>query len=135
MPLLYDDERQNQRDYEYMKSVYPGTAKRLMPYIEEECDRLEYMGSVMYDEYPDRLQLLLLCRRIYNRAKADETKKDEAKEGEETGEWLAMPQARSQAMHYMKGLRGAASLRRYCSMLEHFTDVDKLIDAVYRLQE
>ena len=54
MPLLYDDERQNQRDYEYMKSVYPGTAKRLMPYIEEECDRLEYMGSVMYDEYPDR---------------------------------------------------------------------------------
>ena len=83
MPLLYDDERQNQRDYEYMKSVYPGTAKRLIPYIEEECDRLEYTGSVMYDEYPDRLQLLLLCRRIYNRAKEDETKKDEAKEGEE----------------------------------------------------
>ena len=54
---------------------------------------------------------------------------------EEKGEWLAMPQARSQAMHYMKGLRGAASLRRYCSMLEHFTDVDKLIDAVFRLQE
>lgn len=54
---------------------------------------------------------------------------------EEKGEWLAMPQARSQAMHYMKGLRGAASLRRYCSMLEHFTDVDKLIDAVFRLQD
>lgn len=54
---------------------------------------------------------------------------------EEKGAWLAMPQARSQAMHYMKGLRGAASLRRYCSMLEHFTDVDKLIDAVYRLQD
>ena len=54
---------------------------------------------------------------------------------EEKGEWLAMPQTRSQAMHYMKGLRGAASLRRYCSMLEHFTDVDKLIDAVYRLQD
>lgn len=53
---------------------------------------------------------------------------------EEKGEYLAMPQARSQAMHYMKGLRGAASLRRYCSMLEHFTDVDTLIDAVYRLQ-
>ena len=53
---------------------------------------------------------------------------------EEKGEWAAMPQARSQAMHYMKGLRGAAALRRYCSMLEHFTDVDKLIDAVYKLQ-
>ena len=53
---------------------------------------------------------------------------------EEKGEWAAMPQARSQAMHYMKGLRGAAALRRYCSMLEHFTDVDRLIDAVYKLQ-
>ena len=53
---------------------------------------------------------------------------------EEKGEWAAMPQARSQAMHYMKGLRGAAALRRYCSMLEHFTDVDTLIDAVYKLQ-
>lgn len=86
MPLLYDDERQNQRDYEYMKSVYPGMAKRLMPYIEEECDRLEYTGSVMYDEYPDRLQLLLLCRRIYKRAKEDETKGDE--EGGKTDEWV-----------------------------------------------
>ena len=53
---------------------------------------------------------------------------------EDKGEWAAMPQARSQAMHYMKGLRGAASLRRYCSMLEHFEDVDRLIDAAYRLQ-
>ena len=53
---------------------------------------------------------------------------------EEKGEWAAMPRARSQAMHYMKGLRGAAALRRYCSMLEHFTDVDRLIDAVYKLQ-
>lgn len=54
---------------------------------------------------------------------------------EEKGEYLAMAQARSQAMHYMKGLRGAASLRRCCSMLEHFTDVDRLIDTAYRLQE
>lgn len=52
---------------------------------------------------------------------------------EEKGEYTAMPQARGQAMHYMKGLKGAASLRRYCSMLEHFTDVDTLIDAVYRM--
>ena len=51
---------------------------------------------------------------------------------EEKGEWAAMPQARSQAMHYMKGLHGAAALRRYCSMLEHFSDVDTQIEAVYR---
>ena len=50
---------------------------------------------------------------------------------EEKGEWAAMPQARSQAMHYMKGLHGAAALRRYCSMLEHFSDVDTLIEGVF----
>ncbi|MDD4850640.1 MAG: tRNA dihydrouridine synthase DusB [Gemmiger sp.] len=50
------------------------------------------------------------------------------------GEWAAMPQARSQAMHYMAGLNGAAALRRACSMLEHFEDVDRLIETVYRLQ-
>lgn len=54
---------------------------------------------------------------------------------EDKGEWTAMPQARSQAMHYMKGLRGAAALRRCCSMLEHFEDVDRLIETVYRCQE
>ena len=54
---------------------------------------------------------------------------------EDKGEWAAMPQARGHAMHYMKGLRGAAALRRQCSMLEHFADVDRLIAAVYRCQE
>ena len=54
---------------------------------------------------------------------------------EEKGEWTAMPQARSQALHYMKGLRGAASLRRACCSLQHFEDVDALIAQVYQLQE
>lgn len=79
MPLIYDDDRVNQRDYDYMKSVYPDTAKRLLPYVEEECDRLEYDGSMMYDEYPDKLGLRLMCRRIYERAKEDE---------ENPGEWF-----------------------------------------------
>ena len=51
---------------------------------------------------------------------------------EEKGDWAAMPQARSQAMHYMKGLRGAAALRRACATLSKFEDVDTLIEAVWR---
>lgn len=79
MPFLFDDDRINRRDYDYMKSIYPDTARRLIPFVEEECDRLEYEGSMMYDEYPDRLQLRLMCRRIYDRAC----------EGEENaGRWL-----------------------------------------------
>lgn len=79
MPLLYDDERIERRDFEYMKSLYPAAAKRVLPQVEEECDRMEYDGSMMYDEYPDQLQLRLLCNRVYDKAK--KTEKD-------PGEWL-----------------------------------------------
>ena len=41
-PLLYDDERRERMDFEYMKSMYPDAAKQLLPYIEDECDRVEY---------------------------------------------------------------------------------------------
>ena len=79
VPLLYNDDRNARRDYDYMKSIYPDTAKRVLPYMEEECDRMEYDGSMMYDEYPDRLQLRLMCRRIYDQAE---------KEEENPGAWL-----------------------------------------------
>ena len=79
VPLLYNDDRNARRDYDYMKSIYPDTAKRVRPYMEEECDRMEYDGSMMYDEYPDRLQLRLMCRRIYDKAE---------KEEENPGGWL-----------------------------------------------
>ena len=64
MPLLYDDERIERRDFAYMKSLYPETARRALPYVEDECDRMEYEGSMLYDEYPDKLQLHLMCGRI-----------------------------------------------------------------------
>lgn len=72
VPLLYNDDRNARRDYDYMKSIYPDTAKRVLPYMEEGCDRMEYDGSMMYDEYPDRLQLRLMCRRIYDKAEKEE---------------------------------------------------------------
>ena len=79
MPLLYDDDKNMRRDLDYMKSIYPKAAKLLLPYVEEECDRMEYDGSMMYDEYPDQLQLRLMCRRIYDQV---------AEEMENPGEWL-----------------------------------------------
>lgn len=64
MPLAYDDERIERMDFEYMKSLYPELPRRILPYVEEECDRMEYDNSMVYDEYPDRLQLRLMCSRI-----------------------------------------------------------------------
>ncbi len=82
MPLLYDDDKIEKRDFEYMKSLYPETSKRILPYVEDECERMEYEGSVIYDEYPDRLQLRLMCNRIYDKVKDMEDSNEGAdKEG------------------------------------------------------
>lgn len=66
MPLQYDDEKIERRDYEYMKSLYPDMAKKILPYIEDECDRMAFNGSMVYDEYPDKLQLRMMCSRIFD---------------------------------------------------------------------
>ena len=80
MPLLFDDERIEQRDFEYMKSMYPEMARKLAPYVEEECDRMEYEGSMIYDEYPDQLQIHLMCGRIYDKVKKMEDVQEDAGE-------------------------------------------------------
>lgn len=67
MPLQYDDERIERRDFDYMKSMYPMTVKSILPYVEEECDRMSYVGSVIYDEYPDQLQIYMMCNRVYQK--------------------------------------------------------------------
>ena len=64
MTLDYDDERIERMDFEYLKSMYPEIAKNVLPYVEEECDRMAYESSMIYDQYPDKLQLRLMCGRI-----------------------------------------------------------------------
>ena len=76
MPLQYDDERIEQRDFEYMKSMYPMAVKRILPYVEEECDRMSYESSMIYDEYPDQLQIHMMCNRIYDKVKNQKPSND-----------------------------------------------------------
>ena len=74
MTLDFEDERAERMDYEYLRSMYPEIPKTILPYVEEECDRMEYEGSMIYDEYPDRLLLYLMAGRIYDRMKEGEKK-------------------------------------------------------------
>ncbi len=77
IPLEMDDEKKEQKDYEYMKSLYPETARQLVPYIEEECDRMEYTCSMIYDEYPDKVQLHILAKHVFDKfPKKEEEKKN-----------------------------------------------------------
>jgi len=65
----YDSCEELDKDAAYMKQLYPSQAKAILPYIESECDQMEYDGSVMFDEYPDRVALDRIVDRIYEKVK------------------------------------------------------------------
>jgi hypothetical protein len=70
MPLYgYDNTEDADKDWDYMKQMYPVIAKKILANIEDECDKLEYDGSCMFDEYPDRVYLSRIVDRIYDKAK------------------------------------------------------------------
>ena len=73
-PLLFscDDDRAERMDSEYLKSLYPDMPRRILPYVEEECDRMEYENSMVYDQCPDKLQLRLMSRRVYDNVRKHE---------------------------------------------------------------
>ena len=78
-PDLYMSEMETERDLQYLQQMYPTDAKRMQKKVEEELDKLEYEGSMMYDEYPDRVSMLLICDRI-EKALAREDAERQARE-------------------------------------------------------
>ncbi|MDF2609940.1 MAG: hypothetical protein K0R92_1414 [Lachnospiraceae bacterium] len=70
MPLYgYDNTEDADKDWDYMKQMYPVVAKKILADVEDECDKLEYDGSCMFDEYPDRVYLSRIVDRIYEKVK------------------------------------------------------------------
>lgn len=54
-----------ERDLRMLQSMYPQAAKLLLPYVQEACDKMEYEGSLMYDEYPDQTMVRRIQEAIY----------------------------------------------------------------------
>ena len=69
--LPLDQEQAQEKDLQVMKSFYSRRAARIQEKADRECDRMEYEGSMMYDRYPDRLMLEMLCRKIYRELNPD----------------------------------------------------------------
>ena len=58
------DESVIDRDYSYMKKICPDIVGQISDWIEDECDRLEYEGSFLFDQYPDKTTLYKMVDRI-----------------------------------------------------------------------
>lgn len=66
MQDVFMTEMEYEKDMERMKELYPRRIKKVMEYVEDECDKMEYEGSLMFDEYPDRVLLFKIVNRIYD---------------------------------------------------------------------
>ncbi|MCD7762971.1 MAG: hypothetical protein LUI14_07195 [Lachnospiraceae bacterium] len=69
MGMLPAGEFSEERDFRMLQGMYPNEAKELLELVEEECDRLEYEGSPMFDEYPDYTTIYTLQKRIADAAR------------------------------------------------------------------
>ena len=78
LPMYYEDENSIIRDLEYLQQMYPAQAKRYQKLIASILDKLDYEGSMIYDEYPDRWQLYKLSTDILDRIRREEEKDKES---------------------------------------------------------
>jgi hypothetical protein len=70
-PMLYDGEKIQEQEFARMKADYPKTARKIQELVENACDLLDYEGSRIYDEYPDRWMLREMCRDIRRKVEAE----------------------------------------------------------------
>lgn len=52
------------QDLEYLQQMYPSEVKKYQRKVAEILDKLDYEGSMIYDEYPDRYCLQRLAKTI-----------------------------------------------------------------------
>lgn len=55
-----------EKDYDYMRRMIPDSSRQIFDFIEDICDRLEYEGSFLYDECPDKTTIHNMTDKIYN---------------------------------------------------------------------
>ncbi len=72
LPLYYQEEDTVTRDLEYLQQMYPSEAKRYQKIISDILNQMDYEGSVIYDEYPDKWQLYRLTKIVMDKIRRTE---------------------------------------------------------------
>ena len=89
MPYFMKEEDSVLRDLEYLQEMYPRQAKNLQKRIVSVLDKLDYEGSMLYDEYPDKWQLYRLCDTVVDILKREEEEKESPEHiTDEKWEWI-----------------------------------------------
>ncbi|MBD5486533.1 MAG: hypothetical protein HDR18_13610 [Lachnospiraceae bacterium] len=83
LPLYYQQEDSVTRDLEYLQQMYPTEAKKYQKIIAETLDRIDYEGSMIYDEYPDRWQIYRLTQIIVDKIRKTQEEQPEERESKD----------------------------------------------------
>jgi len=84
---IKQDENKWMEDLEYFQQLYPSGAKILQREIRKVIDVMDYEGSLIYDEFPDRFAMQKLTKDIIT--KIELQSREEMKDGEEIKKMLA----------------------------------------------
>ena len=82
LPMYYQPEDTVTRDLEYLQQMYPADAKKYQKIIAEVLDKLDYDGSMIYDEYPDKWQIYRLTQIIVDKIKEQQAQQPAAMDWE-----------------------------------------------------
>ena len=72
------------RDLEYLQQMYPRKAKQYQKLVYDTLNLLDYEGSVIYDEHPDKLQLERITETVVDKI----TRSGEVDNSPQDSEWL-----------------------------------------------
>ena len=66
------------QDLEYFQKLYPMMIQKYRERVSSMLDKMDYEGSMIYDEYPDKIGIERLAKAMY-----DMLRQEEEKEGKE----------------------------------------------------
>ncbi len=89
-PLQYPENKEDalRRDMDYLRGLYPADAQKYLKKIRDILDYMDYEGSMIYDEYPDRWQLYRLAESIVKTLQT-ESENGEEKISPQKWEWVS----------------------------------------------
>ena len=73
---MFSDEYRRMQDLEYLQAMYPMKVKEYQRKINQVLDRIDYAGSMIYDEFPDRISLYKLATDITESIIRDDKEND-----------------------------------------------------------
>lgn len=80
--MMPENEKSLLQDLDYLKRMYPEVVHGYMDQVSRTLDKLDYEGSMIYDEYPDYYQLKRLSRTVVDMIRRKEMEQMSTPDGD-----------------------------------------------------